>query len=134
MLLTENEQKFVKVYLVNFWQLLQLDRLAASIAYNVDSCTRNCLVNYKVDYREVATFCSYFWKTFPWVFFLWHSVVKAFEIMLLHYEQWLQDFEVGEVLGFFPEQQAHPIIVEDSLHHSEAQSRCHLENHCSFLF
>lgn len=51
-MLIEYEQKFVNVYLVNSWQLLQLHRLSASIASNVDSCTRNCLVNYKVDYRE----------------------------------------------------------------------------------
>lgn len=47
-------------------------------------------------------FCSYFWKTFSSIFFLWHSIVKAFEITVLHCQQWLQDFQVGEVWDFFP--------------------------------
>lgn len=34
------------------------------------------------------------------VFLIWHGVVKAFEIMLLDSQQWLQDFQLDEVFFF----------------------------------
>lgn len=82
------------MYLISTCRLLWLDRVATSTSKRKVPCQLHSGITGK------TTCCSPFWKTFSYVFFVWHTVVKGFKTMLLVSKQWLQGFQVDE--GFFP--------------------------------